>query len=106
MHQSREIALRQGFDPSKDRHLIWMLRKFVSDNKRQSLIDLQHKSEFLAGHVSFAENLLNQLENTRTFTTPLPNNITSTLWYCLNCGDLDPEEVTNDEHCALCGNKL
>ena len=24
-------------------------------------------------------------------------------WYCMYCGWLNPEEVTNDEHCAKCG---
>ena len=27
-------------------------------------------------------------------------------WMCLWCGHLKPEQVTNDEHCALCGADL
>jgi len=69
-------------------------------------MDLQHKSEYLAGHVSFAQGLLRQLEQEQTFRTPLPNNKIIYQWYCLNCGSLDAEEVTYDECCSLCENKL
>ena len=47
-----------------------------------------------------------QLEQEQTFRTPLPNNKIIYQWYCLNCGFLDAEEVTYDECCSLCENKL
>jgi len=106
MNQGREIDIRRGFDSSKESHLIWRLRTFISDNKKKSLLDLQNKSEFLAGQVGFAEELLNRIDNTKTYRTPLPADKIVTYWYCINCGALDAEEVTYNECCTLCGNHL
>src|ERR1035437_6253724 len=106
MNQMREIDAKQGFNSHKKRHIVWMLEKFVSNNKKKANIDLQHKSEYLAGQVDFAANLCHQIDNTKTFRTPLPANKIIHLWYCLGCGDLDDDEVTNDKRCSLCGESL
>ena len=106
MNQMREIDAKQGFNSHKKRHIVWMLEKFVLDNNKKALLDLQHKSEYLAGHVSFAMDLYNKLNNPQTFRTPLPADKIVSSWYCLRCGDLDANEVTSDERCSLCGESL
>jgi len=104
MHQAREIAIRMGFKPERDKYLLWELKAWKKENHQKALVDYQHGDAFLMGQEAQVERIIALLEHIDG-------------WYCIRCGRLDPEEVVNDKicikkcicrikKCKLCGNAL
>jgi len=113
MHQSREIAIQCGFKPGEDVHFIWALRENIKTISKKIEHNLKEEktdpSEETIGLCAVRFELLTNLH----LLDPQPqkwltkHGILETIyWYCARCGSLDPEEVTFEEKCSLCGGDL
>jgi len=102
MHQAIEIDMLYGFSRSEGPHLVWMLERIISlQRKKSQTCSLSDK--FLAlGKKDLAEGLLIML----THKTTSSGKGYARQWYCPRCGYLNPEEVSFTEKCTICGYSL
>lgn len=128
-NQSMEIAVKNGFRPGKDIYLLWGLKESLKDMKEDIKYHEKKKQEYRKQkkyrlaldreiyidkicHTYFEiENLLNLFTigkdvAGRIYSGKAKKFIDQPHWFCIRCGFLEPEEVTNDEKCEKCGGNL
>ena len=93
MHQAREVDILYGFDQKKEKHFLWFLNTMISTEKDKSYTSDAQNQMLALGRKSAASEILALVTH-------------KVGWYCLSCGNLDPEEVTYDERCSICNNLL
>lgn len=90
MNQVTELEMLKGFDPAKEKHLLWHLKRHIEHETTLSETDRIKEQLMHLGRKTAFEDILAVLEHKLG-------------WYCPICGSLDPENVTNDEQCSICG---
>jgi rubrerythrin len=93
MHQARELDIKTGHDSSKELNLVFHLRQVRERHHHEAHINATKGDNYMLGMETVLDQLLAKLEHRNG-------------WYCVRCGHLDAEEVTNNEQCAVCGAKL
>ena len=97
MHQGRQIAIALGFNPEKDKHFLCCVKSKVIKLQAEIVTLAYERTIEADARAQALTEFYNELSNI------LLNLSGKNGWYCFNCGPLDANEVTFDEHCAICG---
>ena len=110
MNQVMEIDIKNGFRPGKDIHLIWSLQYRLESLEKDIKHHRRKREEYTSKELHVLahdrEVTIDKIYDVYCEVQRWLRLLQGTDWYCCRCGGLEPGEVTNDEKCSNCGERI